>query len=105
MTIFSDMMSGDLLNTLEDLGDEDFSKFKWFLQQGDVLRGRPVIRKSRLEMSKRLETVALMMQTYEVAGAVEVTKVILEKINRNDLLQSLPENRILNRKQPYKSNG
>ncbi|XP_030606099.1 NACHT, LRR and PYD domains-containing protein 12-like [Archocentrus centrarchus] len=90
MTIFSDMMSGDLLNTLEDLGDEDFSKFKWFLHQGDVLRGRPVIRKSRLEMSKRLETVDLMMQTYEVAGAVEVTKVILEKINRNDLLQSLP---------------
>ncbi|XP_030587660.1 NACHT, LRR and PYD domains-containing protein 12-like [Archocentrus centrarchus] len=92
MTIFSDMMSGDLLNTLEDLGDEEFNKFKWFLQQGDVLQGRTVIRKSRLETSKRFETVDLMTQTYEVAGAVEVTKVILEKINRNDLLQSLLAN-------------
>ncbi|XP_039469555.1 NLR family CARD domain-containing protein 3-like [Oreochromis aureus] len=82
------MTSEDLLNTLEDLGDEEFDKFKWFLQQGDILRGRPVIRKSRLETSKRLETVDLMTQTYELPGALEVTKVVLERINRNDLLQS-----------------
>lgn len=82
------MTSEDLLNTLEDLGDEEFDKFKWFLQHGDVLRGRPAIRKSRLETSKRLETVDLIIQTYELQGALEVTKVVLERINRNDLLQS-----------------
>ncbi|XP_042083740.1 NACHT, LRR and PYD domains-containing protein 3 [Haplochromis burtoni] len=82
------MTSEDLLNTLEDLGDEEFDKFKWFLQHGDVLRGRPAIRKSRLETSKRLETVDLIIQTYDLQGALEVTKVVLERINRNDLLQS-----------------
>uniref|UniRef100_A0A3Q4I8P2 NACHT domain-containing protein n=1 Tax=Neolamprologus brichardi TaxID=32507 RepID=A0A3Q4I8P2_NEOBR len=74
--VLSDVMtSEDLLNTLEDLGDEEFDKFKWFLQHGDGLLGRPAIRKSRLETSKRLETVDLMIQTYELQEALEVTKV------------------------------
>ncbi|XP_041838844.1 NACHT, LRR and PYD domains-containing protein 12-like [Melanotaenia boesemani] len=83
------MTPEDLLNTLDDLGEDDFIKFKWFLQQADSLHGRPTIKKSRLEMANRWDTVDLMVQTYRLPGAVEVTRKVLERINRNDLLQSL----------------
>ncbi|XP_050926884.1 NLR family CARD domain-containing protein 3 isoform X2 [Lates calcarifer] len=85
------MTPEDLLNTLEDLGDEEFSKFKWFLQQPDSLQGFLSIRKRDLETADRLKTVDLMVQTYRLPGAVEVTRKILEKINRNDLVQSLSD--------------
>uniref|UniRef100_A0AAZ1Y611 B30.2/SPRY domain-containing protein n=1 Tax=Oreochromis aureus TaxID=47969 RepID=A0AAZ1Y611_OREAU len=83
------MMSEDLLNTLEDLGDEEFNKFKWFLQQTDVIQGPMTIKKSRLETTSRWDTVDLMVQTYRLSGAVEVTRRVLERISRNDLLLSL----------------
>uniref|UniRef100_A0A3Q2WAY3 Pyrin domain-containing protein n=1 Tax=Haplochromis burtoni TaxID=8153 RepID=A0A3Q2WAY3_HAPBU len=79
----------DLLSTLEDLGDEEFNKFKWLLHQADVLQSFPTIKKSRLETTNRWDTVDLMVQTYRLPGAVEVAKKILERISRNDLLQSL----------------
>lgn len=85
------MTPEDLLNTLEDLGDEEFSKFKWFLQQPDSLQGFLSIRKRDLETADRLKTVDLMVQTYRLPGAVEVIRKILEKINRNDLVQSLSD--------------
>uniref|UniRef100_A0A3Q0SZR9 Pyrin domain-containing protein n=1 Tax=Amphilophus citrinellus TaxID=61819 RepID=A0A3Q0SZR9_AMPCI len=85
------MTSEGLLNTLEDLGDEEFNKFKWFLQQEDVLHSRPTIRKSRLQATNRWDTVDLMVQTYRFPGAVEVTREVLERIQRNDLLQSLSD--------------
>ncbi|KAM4583612.1 NLR family CARD domain-containing protein 3-like isoform 3-T5 [Odontesthes bonariensis] len=83
------MTPEDILNTLEDLGDEEFCKFKWFLQQADSLGGLPAVKKSRLETANRSDTVDLMVQTYRLPGAVEVTRKVLERINRNDLLQSL----------------
>lgn len=83
------MMSEDLLNTLEDLGDDEFNKFKWFLQQTDVIQGPMTIKKSRLETTSRWDTVDLMVQTYRLSGAVEVTRRVLERIGRNDLLLSL----------------
>ncbi|XP_067353071.1 NLR family CARD domain-containing protein 3-like [Channa argus] len=79
----------ELLNTLEDLGDEEFNKFKWFLQQPDILQGFPTIKKGRLQTTTRWDTVDLMVQTYRLPVAVEVTRKILERINRNDLVQSL----------------
>ncbi|XP_063333145.1 NACHT, LRR and PYD domains-containing protein 3-like [Pelmatolapia mariae] len=83
------MTSEDLLSTLEDLGDEEFNKFKWLLHQADVLQGFPTIKKSRLETTNRWDTVDMMVQTYRLPGAVEVAKKILERISRNDLLESL----------------
>uniref|UniRef100_A0A3Q4N4V6 Pyrin domain-containing protein n=1 Tax=Neolamprologus brichardi TaxID=32507 RepID=A0A3Q4N4V6_NEOBR len=68
------MTSEDLLNTLDDLGDGEFKKFKWFLQQADVVQGLPTIKKSRLEMTNRWDTVDLMVQTYRLPGAVKVTR-------------------------------
>ncbi|XP_067441817.1 E3 ubiquitin-protein ligase TRIM21-like [Thunnus thynnus] len=79
----------DLLNTLEDLKDEEFKKFKWFLEQPDILEDHQAIKASRLEKAERRDTVDLMVQTYQLPGAAKVTKKLLKKINRNDLLQSL----------------
>lgn len=87
------MTSEDLLNTLEDLGEEEFNKFKWFLQQPDSLRDFPAVKKGRLQTANLWDTVDAMVQTYRLPGAVEVTKKVLEKINRNDLVQSLSESR------------
>uniref|UniRef100_UPI003AAC1B5A protein NLRC3-like isoform X2 n=1 Tax=Centroberyx gerrardi TaxID=166262 RepID=UPI003AAC1B5A len=77
-----------LIKTLEDLGDEDFKKFKWELQQDDILEGLPAIPKSRLENADRRDTVDQMVQTYN-KNTLEVTKKVLMRINRNDLEQSL----------------
>ncbi|XP_078138485.1 uncharacterized protein LOC144538283 [Centroberyx gerrardi] len=79
-----------LLETLEHLGEEEFKKFKWFLQQGDSLEGFPAIKKSRLEKENRLYTVDRMVQIYS-GNTLEVTKKVLMKINRNDLVQSLSD--------------
>uniref|UniRef100_A0A3Q2W0M4 E3 ubiquitin-protein ligase TRIM21-like n=1 Tax=Haplochromis burtoni TaxID=8153 RepID=A0A3Q2W0M4_HAPBU len=79
----------ELLNILEDLTDDEFEGFKWRLQQGEVLASRPTIKKSRLQTAKRRDTVDLMVHTYTLPGAVEVTRKVLERVCRNDLLQSL----------------
>uniref|UniRef100_A0A3Q3S9H9 Tc1-like transposase DDE domain-containing protein n=1 Tax=Mastacembelus armatus TaxID=205130 RepID=A0A3Q3S9H9_9TELE len=72
----------DILDILEDLGEDEFKKFKWFLEQEGI-------RRSQLEVARRPDTVSLMEQRYGLDGAVEVTKKVLEKIPRNDLVQSL----------------
>ncbi|KAM3863762.1 protein NLRC3-like [Diretmus argenteus] len=71
-----------LLRTLEDLDSRDLKKFKWNLQQADILEDYPAIRKSQLERADRPEIVDLMVQTYDVPGALEVTRKVLVRINR-----------------------
>lgn len=77
-----------LLETLEDLGAEDFKKFKWYLQQQGVLEGFRAIRKSRLENADRMDTVDQMVQNYCI-NTIEVTRMVLGKINKNDLVENL----------------
>ncbi|XP_071380139.1 NACHT, LRR and PYD domains-containing protein 3-like isoform X2 [Centroberyx affinis] len=77
-----------LIKTLEDLGDEELKIFQWFLQQDDILEGFPAIKKSKVEKANRQDTVDQMVQTYN-QHSLEVTKKVLMKINRNDLVQSL----------------
>lgn len=79
-----------LLETLDDLGDDDLKVFQWFLQQADVLEGFPAVPRSRLEKADRLDTVDQMVRTYS-RHALDVTKKVLVKINRNDLVQNLPD--------------
>uniref|UniRef100_A0A3B3HVP2 Pyrin domain-containing protein n=1 Tax=Oryzias latipes TaxID=8090 RepID=A0A3B3HVP2_ORYLA len=78
-----------LLNTLEDLTEEDFLKFKWFLQQPHSLQGLPAIKKVHLQTAGRWEAVDVMVHTYGLPAAVEVTMKVLEKISRNDLNASV----------------
>ncbi|XP_068458492.1 NACHT, LRR and PYD domains-containing protein 12-like isoform X2 [Clinocottus analis] len=77
------------LRTLEDLGAEDFEKFKWFLQQ-EVLEGFPAIPKSRLEGVNRTKTVDQMVKTYSIY-TIKVIRIVLKKINQNDLVAKLPK--------------
>lgn len=47
----------ELLEILEVFVEAEFKKFKWLLQQADILEGFPAIPKSQLENADRLETV------------------------------------------------
>ncbi|XP_035531785.1 LOW QUALITY PROTEIN: NACHT, LRR and PYD domains-containing protein 3-like [Morone saxatilis] len=85
------MTAENLLNTLEDLIDEELEKFKWYLKQPHILEGYKTIRVSELEKAERWKTVDLMVNTFNLDGALKVTKKVLERIYRNDLVQSLPE--------------
>ncbi|XP_053169825.1 uncharacterized protein LOC128353172 [Scomber japonicus] len=78
----------DLLHILNDLSEDDFKNFKWFLKiekKGDI----EPIQWAQLEKAERRDVVDLMVQKYELAGAVEVMKSVLKKISRNDLVKKL----------------
>ncbi|XP_031136385.2 pyrin domain-containing protein 1 [Sander lucioperca] len=77
-----------LLKTLEDLEDEEFKKFKWFLQDPDILVGFQAFPKNKLEKADMLDTVDKIIQTFS-HQSVEVVKKVLKKINRNDLVEKL----------------
>ncbi|XP_032366429.1 zinc finger protein RFP [Etheostoma spectabile] len=84
------MTAVDLFNTLENLKEEELAKFKWHLQQ-DVLEGFQPIKVSKLENAERQDTVDVMVSTYQLEGALTLAKKVLENIDRNDLVQSLPD--------------
>ncbi|XP_054480325.1 pyrin-like [Anoplopoma fimbria] len=83
------MAAHDLWKTLEDLSEEQFKQFKWFLKQDDIPKGFSAIAVARLEGADRQDTVDLMVQKYPRTGALERTMSILEEISRNDLKQRL----------------
>ncbi|XP_075967933.1 zinc-binding protein A33-like [Anarhichas minor] len=75
-----------LLKTLQDLREEEFDKFKWYLKEDDVLEGLSGIPVAQLENAKRQDAADLMVQKYQGPGATKVTTKILEMIGRNDLV-------------------
>ncbi|XP_038585242.1 stonustoxin subunit beta-like isoform X2 [Micropterus salmoides] len=85
------MTAKDLLKTLENLREEEFKKFKWYLRQPDVLETYQTMKVFELETADRLKTVDLMVNAFNLHGALKQTKKILAEIPRKDLVQSLPE--------------
>lgn len=81
------MTAMDILDTLDDLGEEEFERFRWSLLQVESPKGS--IKRGRLEKASKWDTVDLLVQTYELPGALEVTMKILQNIPRNDLVQRL----------------
>ncbi|XP_029922303.1 protein NLRC3-like, partial [Myripristis murdjan] len=79
-----------LLQVLKDLRNEELKEFKWFLQQPGILNELPAIPKSQLETENRHETLDEMVKTYSLY-TVEVTKMVLTQINRNDLVEQLAD--------------
>ncbi|XP_044199525.1 NACHT, LRR and PYD domains-containing protein 14-like [Thunnus albacares] len=77
----------ELFKILAKLKEDEFKDFKWFLEQDDILEGFKGIPVAQLEKAARRDTVDLMVQKYQDPGALQVTNEILEKINRNDLVQ------------------
>ncbi|GLD45795.1 E3 ubiquitin-protein ligase TRIM21-like isoform X1 [Lates japonicus] len=78
-----------LWNILQELGQEEFKRFKWFLKKDGILEDFPGIPWAQLENAERQDTVDLMVQKYQDSGAQKVTLKVLEKLNRNDLVQHL----------------
>ncbi|XP_061570895.1 E3 ubiquitin-protein ligase TRIM21-like [Cololabis saira] len=78
-------LSLELWSTLQELTEDEFSKFKWMLKQEDVLKGQRGIPVSLLECADRQDTVDLMVGKYRRPGALQLTTDILELIGRNDL--------------------
>nr|XP_046234805.1 E3 ubiquitin-protein ligase TRIM21-like [Scatophagus argus] len=82
-------LTEELWKTLQNLREDEFGSFKWFLKQDEVLEGFSGIPVARLEKANRLDTVDLMVQKYPGPGALKVTLEVLHKISRNDLVQGL----------------
>lgn len=78
-----------LLNILEDLTDNELTKFKFHLKLPGIMEGFNPVKAFQLETTERTVIVDLMVKAYKLDGAVEVTKKILEKIPRKDLVQKL----------------
>ncbi|TWW59920.1 hypothetical protein D4764_05G0000100 [Takifugu flavidus] len=78
-----------LLKVLEDLTEEEFAKFKFYLKDPGIMGGFNLVKNYQLETRERTVVVDLMVKANKDQGAVEVTKKILEKIPRNDILQNL----------------
>ncbi|XP_026172664.1 NACHT, LRR and PYD domains-containing protein 1b allele 5-like [Mastacembelus armatus] len=74
-----------LLKVLENLKEEEFKQFKWYLQDSDIVSRIP---RSRLEKTDMLDLVDLMLQTYG-QQSLEVAQKVFKKINRNDLVLML----------------
>ncbi|XP_053169782.1 NACHT, LRR and PYD domains-containing protein 12-like [Scomber japonicus] len=78
-----------LFEILEELIEDEFNNFKWILKQDDILEGFKGISVAQLEKAARRDTVDLMVQKHQDHGALQLTKAVLEKIGRNDLVQRL----------------
>ncbi|XP_062296128.1 pyrin-like [Scomber scombrus] len=83
-------ISQSLLGNLEDLRDDDFEKFKWYLTMNVLDSCRP-IPKSRLEKASRPDTVTEIIQIYGEECAVKITVEILMKIYNNNAAETLKQ--------------
>ncbi|KAM4591581.1 NLR family CARD domain-containing protein 3-like [Odontesthes bonariensis] len=72
-----------LLETLEDLGEQELKLFHWYLQNPELLDGFEAIKKCRLEKADRLDTVDMMVEMYTTEHVMEVTSSIFKKIKMN----------------------
>ncbi|XP_070709948.1 histone H1A-like [Pempheris klunzingeri] len=79
-----------LLRVLQGLRDDELMEFQWYLKMPDALDDYQPINECQLLRAQRWDTVDLMVKAYTLDGALKVTKKVLEKINRNDLVQKLP---------------
>ncbi|XP_062299428.1 NACHT, LRR and PYD domains-containing protein 12 isoform X1 [Scomber scombrus] len=83
------MVTLKLFEILEELTEDEFKQFKWILKQDNILEGFEGIPLAKLENAARRDTVDLIVQKHQDHGALQLTKTVLEKIYRNDLVQSL----------------
>ncbi|XP_062299568.1 NACHT, LRR and PYD domains-containing protein 12-like [Scomber scombrus] len=82
-------LKAELWETLQGLKEDEFKDFKWILEQDNILLGFEGIPVAKLENAARRDTVDLMVKAHQDHGALLLTKKILEKIRRNDLVQRL----------------
>lgn len=79
-----------LLNTLEDVSQDGFETFKWYLTQEVREDCRP-IPKSHVEDATRTRTVTKMIENYSEDLAVKITVEILRRQRLNNLADKLKQ--------------
>ncbi|MEQ2296700.1 hypothetical protein AMECASPLE_027246 [Ameca splendens] len=89
----AEMKPGEVLKTLDNLNYEEYERFKQLLQQSESLPGLPAIKGKHLEKARSFSIEDLMVQNYTLQRCLEVTCNLLEKLDRNDLLQGLRSRR------------
>ncbi|XP_068558808.1 pyrin domain-containing protein 1-like [Cebidichthys violaceus] len=77
-----------ILDSLDELGADDFKRFRWNLTQ-PVLDGCRPIPKSCLEKEDRPDVVGRMISSYGEESAVKVTVEILKRMNLNNEAEKL----------------
>lgn len=77
-----------LFDALQDLIDDEFSTFKWYLSQKQLDDCRPIAR-CHLETTKRTEIVSRLLSSYGPDSAVALSVVILQKMCKNFTAQEL----------------
>ncbi|XP_071327166.1 NACHT, LRR and PYD domains-containing protein 6-like [Trachinotus anak] len=80
-----------LLDTLQDLGEEELKVFQWYLPDAELLDGFSAIKKCHLENAGRLKTVDLMVNMYTSKDVMQVAKLILKKRNERKRSQVGPQ--------------
>ncbi|XP_044300597.1 E3 ubiquitin-protein ligase TRIM7-like [Varanus komodoensis] len=73
-----------IANYLDDLTEEEFKKFKMYLQNKE--EGYKPFPYSKLENADKMDIARLMVMAYEEAKAVQIMGKILNQINKKDLL-------------------
>ncbi|XP_068574307.1 NACHT, LRR and PYD domains-containing protein 3-like, partial [Cebidichthys violaceus] len=77
-----------ILDSLDELGADDFKRFRWNLTQ-PVLDGCRPIPKSCLENEDRPDVVGRMISSYGEESAVKVTVEIMKRMNLNNEAEKL----------------
>ncbi|XP_030640792.1 NACHT, LRR and PYD domains-containing protein 3-like [Chanos chanos] len=78
-----------LLETLEELERAQLKRFQWFLQTEKGMEGFSHIPKSQLENADVQDTVDKMVERYKPRGAVDITLLILRRMEQNNLAEKL----------------
>ncbi|KAM8734560.1 uncharacterized protein AB9X84_023336 [Acanthopagrus schlegelii] len=76
-----------LCETLTDLSTEELEKFKSLIE---LEKGFPLFSRKQLKMTKTPDIVELIVETYR-QDCLELTKSVLKKMNRIDLVQRLTD--------------
>ncbi|XP_066516618.1 caspase b-like isoform X3 [Hoplias malabaricus] len=84
-------VSSVLLYHLDELLDDEFKRFKWYLTEGK-LQGINPIAKSKLENVKQIKVVSLMEEQYGSSDAGKIAVRILREMQQNNLAKKLEEN-------------
>uniref|UniRef100_G3PJT8 Pyrin domain-containing protein n=1 Tax=Gasterosteus aculeatus TaxID=69293 RepID=G3PJT8_GASAC len=78
----------DILKTLEQLKEEDFQRFKWYLKNNSSPEDPRSIPPCDLQNADRMNTVDLMVRCYDT-DSVQVAVKVLEEMQMNDLAEKL----------------
>ncbi|XP_077942522.1 protein NLRC3-like isoform X2 [Gasterosteus aculeatus] len=94
----------DILKTLEQLKEEDFQRFKWYLKNDSSPEDPRSIPPCDLQNADRMKTVDLMVRCYHT-DSVQVAVKVLEEMQMNDLAEKLSKTNSTGKPNPVGGDG